>query len=407
MQLIDGVRDPRLKGLAYFAAFATLVGGAVTLTVSGSAASTGPDAVSSAADSDLDGVDDASDNCPSSYNPDQRDGDKDGMGNRCDATPLPSSASEVILYPRTQTGRAPSTAPCFHFQWSTNANVNPQSGDLCFAGFVFWQYTSADGGPLPSNTYSITLTQASPPTGCTGTLQQGFVFGPGKYLALNVNYTCPVSADLAVTKTAAPNPVQAGSNLTYTIAVKNNGPDAAGSASVSDTLPTGVTLVGVPTTTQGTCQPGTQGVQCALGTIASGATATVTIVVRPASAGTLSNTASAADAGRDRNYTWALAPPPADPDLWYVSASSGPLQAHGRERARARVDGGPAREHHGPRGAERSLKRARAATRGVTSTKGARIPRDAGDLTSAEGWTTQWSRPANGSARLARRRTSP
>ena len=36
-----------------------------------------------------------------------------------------------------------------------------------------------------------------------------------------------------------------------------------------------------------------------------------------------------ADDGRDRNYTWSVAVDPDDPDLWYVSASTGPFAAHG------------------------------------------------------------------------------
>jgi hypothetical protein len=35
-----------------------------------------------------------------------------------------------------------------------------------------------------------------------------------------------------------------------------------------------------------------------------------------------------ADAGRDRNYTWALAIDPVDADCWFISASPGPQQAH-------------------------------------------------------------------------------
>ena len=35
-----------------------------------------------------------------------------------------------------------------------------------------------------------------------------------------------------------------------------------------------------------------------------------------------------ADEGRDRHYTWSVAADPEDPDLWYVSASSGPFAAH-------------------------------------------------------------------------------
>ncbi len=36
-----------------------------------------------------------------------------------------------------------------------------------------------------------------------------------------------------------------------------------------------------------------------------------------------------ADGGRDRNYTWAVAVDPEDPESWYVSASTGPFAAHG------------------------------------------------------------------------------
>ena len=36
-----------------------------------------------------------------------------------------------------------------------------------------------------------------------------------------------------------------------------------------------------------------------------------------------------ADAGRDRHYTWAVAVDPVDPEVWYVSASTGPSAAHG------------------------------------------------------------------------------
>jgi hypothetical protein len=44
-----------------------------------------------------------------------------------------------------------------------------------------------------------------------------------------------------------------------------------------------------------------------------------------------------ADEGRDRHYTWSLAPDPADPDCWYVSASTGPFAAHGGSDPQARI----------------------------------------------------------------------
>ena len=45
----------------------------------------------------------------------------------------------------------------------------------------------------------------------------------------------------------------------------------------------------------------------------------------------------AADAGRDRHYTWAVAVDPQEPDCWFVSASTGPYAAHGRGSAEAIV----------------------------------------------------------------------
>jgi photosystem II stability/assembly factor-like uncharacterized protein len=45
----------------------------------------------------------------------------------------------------------------------------------------------------------------------------------------------------------------------------------------------------------------------------------------------------AADDGRDRHYTWAVAPDPGDADRWFVSASTGPFAAHGRGDPQARV----------------------------------------------------------------------
>jgi photosystem II stability/assembly factor-like uncharacterized protein len=44
-----------------------------------------------------------------------------------------------------------------------------------------------------------------------------------------------------------------------------------------------------------------------------------------------------ADEGRDRHYTWSVAVDPDDPELWYVSASTGPFAAHGRGDPQARI----------------------------------------------------------------------
>jgi len=44
-----------------------------------------------------------------------------------------------------------------------------------------------------------------------------------------------------------------------------------------------------------------------------------------------------ADEGRDRHYTWSVAVDPDDPELWYVSASTGPYAAHGGGDPKAKI----------------------------------------------------------------------
>ena len=58
-----------------------------------------------------------------------------------------------------------------------------------------------------------------------------------------VNPAATPHADLSITKGDAPDPVAAGSSLTYTLTVPNGGPDAAAAVEVSDTLPAGVSFV--------------------------------------------------------------------------------------------------------------------------------------------------------------------
>ena len=111
--------------------------------------------------------------------------------------------------------------------------------------------------------------------------------------------TPPSSADLSITKTDSPDPATVGSNLTYTITVTNGGPDVASGVSVSDQLPASVTFVST-TPSQGSCS-GTSTVSCAMGSLANGASATVTIVVSPTQTGTIGNTATVSATEGDPN----------------------------------------------------------------------------------------------------------
>lgn len=107
----------------------------------------------------------------------------------------------------------------------------------------------------------------------------------------------PGSANLKITKTDSPDPVRAGSHLTYTIGVENLGPSPATGVTVTDDLPKNVDLVSA-SASSGSCS--TQGgkVTCAIGSLNpvgvkyGGSQVTVTIVVVPRATGTIRNTAS-------------------------------------------------------------------------------------------------------------------
>ena len=86
----------------------------------------------------------------------------------------------------------------------------------------------------------------------------------------------PPIADLSITMTAAPKTLSPGESVTYTMEVKNFGPDKATFVLLSDSLPSQLTLESA-VSTRGYCE-GTRPVHCHLGTLRSGAVATVTLV---------------------------------------------------------------------------------------------------------------------------------
>jgi uncharacterized repeat protein (TIGR01451 family) len=70
------------------------------------------------------------------------------------------------------------------------------------------------------------------------------------------------NADLAITKTDSPDPVAAGTNVSYTILITNTGPATAQNVVLNDVLPTGPTFVSAQFTggsLQGTCTQPTVG----------------------------------------------------------------------------------------------------------------------------------------------------
>jgi uncharacterized repeat protein (TIGR01451 family) len=88
------------------------------------------------------------------------------------------------------------------------------------------------------------------------------------------------SADVAIVKTA-PASVIAGSNITYTITVTNNGPSDAANVVWSDPLPAGTTFVSESQTSGPTftCTTGAT-VSCSIASLVAGATAVFTITAQ-------------------------------------------------------------------------------------------------------------------------------
>jgi uncharacterized repeat protein (TIGR01451 family) len=116
-------------------------------------------------------------------------------------------------------------------------------------------------------------------------------------------------ADLSVTKSGAPDPVNAGGNITYTINVANAGPSDAQNVSLSDATPANTTFVSIaqtagPSFSCTSPAPGATGtVTCTLATFAAGASASFSLVVNvnanTPNGTTISNTATTSSSTTD------------------------------------------------------------------------------------------------------------
>jgi uncharacterized repeat protein (TIGR01451 family) len=149
-------------------------------------------------------------------------------------------------------------------------------------------------GTKISNTITVTSTVVDPTPANRTATSSTFV-------------AAPTQADVAIIKTASPEPVNQGTNLTYTLQVTNNGPAIAQGVVVNDPLPSQVTYTSA-STTQGSCTytAGTTTVNCPIGTISVGGLVIITINVNAStfsSGATASNTATVTATTSDPNGT--------------------------------------------------------------------------------------------------------
>lgn len=116
------------------------------------------------------------------------------------------------------------------------------------------------------------------------------------------------AADLSILKTAAPNPVAAGSSLVYTLTVSNKGPSDAAGVVVDDALPAGTTFTSLAAPAGWSCtDPGAGNngaVSCTAATLPPGSvvlTLTVTVGAGVVNGTVLGNTATVASSTPDPN----------------------------------------------------------------------------------------------------------
>ena len=95
--------------------------------------------------------------------------------------------------------------------------------------------------------------------------------------------------DLSVSKTGSPATQELGAgNITWTMVVTNNGPDADSGVKIADPMPAGNTFVSA-TTTKGSCTGGAI-LNCTIGDMAAGEQVTITLITTPSTEGDQVNT---------------------------------------------------------------------------------------------------------------------
>lgn len=230
---------------------------------------------------------------------------RDNAGNVEDA---PSSADAETAVPQAQ-----NPVPTLTSLVPASVMVGSPGFTLTIIGTDFVTGSTVNWNGSPRTTTYVSATQlnaAIPTTDLTGTgIFPITVFNPapggGTSSILNFTVSPPPTADLHMTKTALPNLVEAGSNISYTLTVANQGPAAAANVTVTDDLPEGTTFISCSSTGGGACSGVGRNRTISFGSLEAGASATITLVARingSASGGSVvRNTATVSGATADPN----------------------------------------------------------------------------------------------------------
>ena len=163
------------------------------------------------------------------------------------------------------------------------ANATPGGACPVAAGVVTCNLGTEPAGGRTTIVVTETATEAQDINDCAGVTSAT----PDPNTANNLScdgISVIAVADLSLTKTDTPDPLTNGTNITYTLQAHNAGPSTAPNVVIRDPLPNSVSVVSVDGGAGGTCLNGVPGdpahpTQCTYGTIAPGATKTMTLVV--------------------------------------------------------------------------------------------------------------------------------
>lgn len=254
-------------------------------------------------------------------------------------SPDPVGPNGNITYAITVTNNGPDAATTAHLNVPLNNTLLFQSitvpaGWSCATpavnGGTSFTCTAASMASGTTANFSLVLKAAQSQFGNTNqTIVQNFNVNSGAFDTNNANnsvnvstsYVVPV-ANLGVTNSDAPDPVNSGGAITYTQTLTNGGPDAATNARITEQVPSGTTFQSITTPAGFVCSTpaigGTGTITCTTESMANGASATFTLIVNvTATSGSISNTVVAASDTSDgtssndsATATTAVLPPP-------------------------------------------------------------------------------------------------
>jgi len=219
------------------------------------------------------------------------------------ASPTTASPGDNVTYTLVATNNGPSTA--------TGVSIS----DPLPSGVTF---VSADSGcALASGTVTCTIGTLAKDATATkhfvvkiANATTGSVHNVGTVSATtpdpdhsndsdDADVTVTPKVDVALVKTASPTSGSPGDNVTFTLAVTNNGPSTATGVSIADALPAGLTFVSADSG----CTNASGTITCTVGTLAKDASATkhVTVKIAAGATGTIHNVATVTSTTPDTN----------------------------------------------------------------------------------------------------------